>query len=132
MATYARGEIAICKKETKLDYVWLRLTEIIFPERFPHHFKYSWGISYEYFPGWPEQTEEEIIRLCLRHTIFKNFCMYHKLKERLNSRNSHQRCSIRKAVLKIFAIFTGKHQSPFNRLAGFKTCNFYLWILQNF
>ena len=35
--------------------------------------------------------------------------MYHKLKKCLNSRSSHQRCSIEKAVLKIFAIFTGKH-----------------------
>ena len=51
----------------------LRLTEIIFLERFPHPFKYSWRISYEYLPGWPEPTEEEIIRLCLRHTIFINF-----------------------------------------------------------
>ena len=29
--------------------------------------KYSWGVSYEYLPGWPEQTEEEIIGLCLRN-----------------------------------------------------------------
>ena len=35
--------------------------------------------------------------------------MYHKLKKCLNSRSSHQRCSIEKAVLKNFAIFTGKH-----------------------
>ena len=32
--------------------------------------------------GWPEQTEEEIIRLCLCHTIFINFQkhMYYKQK----------------------------------------------------
>ena len=35
--------------------------------------------------------------------------MYHKLKKCLNSRSSHQSCSIEKAVLKNFAIFTGKH-----------------------
>ena len=33
--------------------------------------------------------------------------MYHK-KKCLNSRSSHQRCSIEKSVLKNFAIFTGK------------------------
>ena len=35
--------------------------------------------------------------------------MYHKLKKCLNSRSSHHRCSIEKAVLKNFAIFTEKH-----------------------
>ena len=35
--------------------------------------------------------------------------MYHKLKKCLSSRSSHQRCSIEKAILKNFAIFTGKH-----------------------
>ena len=35
--------------------------------------------------------------------------MYHKLKKCLNCRSSHQRCYIEKAVLKNFAIFTGKH-----------------------
>ena len=28
--------------------LWLRLIKIIFPERFTHPNKYSWGISYEY------------------------------------------------------------------------------------
>ena len=85
---------------------------LIFPKRFPHPYKYSWGISYEYLPRWPELTEKEIIRLCLCHTIFINFkVMYHKLKKCLNSRSSHQSCSIEKAVLKNFAIFTGKHLS---------------------
>ena len=53
--------------------------------------------------------------------------MYHKLKKSLNSRSSHQLCSIEKAVLKNFTIFTEKKpvlESSFNRLAGFKTCNF--------
>ena len=35
--------------------------------------------------------------------------MYHKLKKYLNSRSSHKSCSKEKAVLKNFAIFTGKH-----------------------
>ena len=35
--------------------------------------------------------------------------MYHQLKKCLNSRSSHQSCSIEKAVFKNFAIFTGKH-----------------------
>ena len=42
-------------------------------ERFAHPDKYSWGVSCEYLPGWPETNEEEIIRLCLFHTIFMNF-----------------------------------------------------------
>ena len=36
--------------------------------------------------------------------------IYHKLKKYLNFRSSHQSCSIEKAVLKNFTIFTGKHQ----------------------
>ena len=44
------------------------------------------------------------------HTIFINFkVMNHKLKKCLNSRSRHQSCSIEKAVLKNFALFTGKH-----------------------
>ena len=35
--------------------------------------------------------------------------MYHELKKCLNFRSSHQRCSIKKAVLKNFAVFTGKY-----------------------
>ena len=55
-------------------------------------------------------TEKEIIRLCLCHAIFINFkVMYHKIKKCLNSRSSHQSCSIEKAVFKNFAIFTGKN-----------------------
>ena len=34
--------------------------------------------------------------------------MYHKLKKCLNSKSTHQMCSIEKTVLKNFAIFTGK------------------------
>ena len=40
------------------------------PKRLPHPYEYSWGISYEYLPGWPQSTEKEIIRLCLYDTIF--------------------------------------------------------------
>ena len=78
-----------------------------FPERFPHPGKYSYETPHEY---WLEQTEEEIIRLSLCHTIFINFysCMYHNLKRCLNRRSRHQRCSIEKAVLKNFLIFTRK------------------------
>ena len=36
--------------------------------------------------------------------------IYHKLKKYLDSRSSHQSCSIEKAVLKNFTISTGKHQ----------------------
>ena len=56
--------------------------------------------------------------------------MYHKLKKCVNSRSSHLMCSIEKAALKNFAIFTGKH-SFFNRIAGFKTCNFLKMRLQH-
>ena len=67
---------------------------------------------YEYLQGWPEPTEEEIIRLCLCHTSYLHkFWKLHisKQKKSLHSRTSHQRCSIEKAVLKNFSIFTGKH-----------------------
>ena len=47
----------------------IQIRLFIFPKRFPHPNKYSWGISYQYLPGWPEPTEEEMIRLCLCHTI---------------------------------------------------------------
>ena len=60
---------SLLEKKLKLDQ-WLRLSEIIFPERFSHPGKYSYEIPHEY---WPELTEEEIIRLCLCHTIFINF-----------------------------------------------------------
>ena len=86
------------------------LGKFLFPQEVPSPFKYSWGISYKYLPVWPEPTKKEIIRLCLCHTIFINFkVMYYKLKKCFNSRSSHQSCSIEKAVLKTFAIFTEKH-----------------------
>ena len=53
--------------------------------------------------------------------------MYHNLKKCLNSRRGHQRCSIEKAVLKNFRNIHRKTpvlESLFNRLVGFKTCNF--------
>ena len=134
MATYARREITIWKKnKTKLDQ-WLRL---IFPKRFPHPYQYSCGISYEYLPGWPELNEREIIRLCLCHTIFINFkVMYHKLKKCLNSRSSHQSCSVEKAVLKNLAIFTGKHLCWSLLWIDFGLQDLqtgvFLWILRNF
>ena len=64
------------------------------------------------------------------HTIFIILYvgwMYHKLKKCLICRSSHQRCSREKAILKNFAIFTGKQlcYDVFNRVAGagLKTCN---------
>ena len=42
-------------------------------------------------------------------------------------RSSHLRCSIKKAVLKYFAIFTGKHlclEPVFDKVAGFQGRNF--------
>ena len=53
--------------------------KIQIPERFPHPDRYLWGISYEYLPGWPEPTKEEIIRLCLCHTIFISLLIYYLL-----------------------------------------------------
>ena len=49
--------------------------------------------------------------------IFSKFCK--------KSRSSHQRCSIKKAVLNNFAIFTGKHvsESLFNKIIGLPACN---------
>ena len=46
---------------------------------------------------------------------------------RILVRSSYWRCSIKKAVLENFAIFTGKHLSWsvfFNKVAGLQTCNF--------
>ena len=54
------GKSLFEKKKPKLD----QRLRLIFSKRFPHPYKYSWGISYEYLPGWPELTEKEIIRLC--------------------------------------------------------------------
>ena len=50
-------------------------------------------------------------------------------------RSSHYRCSIKKAVLKNFVIFTGKHmcwsEYLFNKVAGLKACNFIKERLQD-
>ena len=51
------------RNSENIGHIVLGTVNVIFTERFPHPFKYSWGISHEYFPGWPEPTEEEIIRL---------------------------------------------------------------------
>ena len=82
------------QKNPKLNSL-LRLVEIIFPERLLHPDTYSWGISHEYqsyhlsiiLSWWPELTEEEIISLCLCHTIFTEFqsFIYRKQKICLNS-----------------------------------------------
>ena len=133
MATYARRKITIWKrKETKFDQ-WLRLIEIIFPERFPHFYKYSWGISFEYLPGWPKPTEEEIIGLYLCHTIFINFKVV-SITDKKMSQFQKQRPDVFfwKTVLKTFAIKkTPVLESSFNRLARFKTSNFLKKRLQH-
>ena len=71
-----------------------------------------------------------IIRLCLRHTSYLHtFLKLHisQTKKSLNSRSSHQSCSIGKAVLKKFLNINRKTtvlESLFNRVAGLKACNF--------
>ena len=81
-----------------------------FLQEVPSSYKYSWGISYEYLPGRPEPTEEEIIRLwCHTSYLPKFFKLYiSQTKKSLNFRSSHQRCSIKKLFLKNFSIFTRK------------------------
>ena len=141
MATYVRRKIAIWNKETKLD----QRLRLIFPKRFSHPYNYSWGISFEYLARWLEPTNKEIFRLYLRHTIFVNFkVIYHKLKKCLNSRSSYQSCPIEKAVVKNFAIFTGKHLCWSHLLIDLRasiTATFlkrdsdtgvFMWILQIF
>ena len=66
------------------------------------------------------------------------------LKKCLNSRSSHKSCSIEKAVLKNFAIFTGKHlcwslllidlqaSKPATFFKRDSSTSVFLWILQNF
>ena len=53
----------------------------------------------------------------------------------LNIRSCHRRCSVKKDVLKNFAIFTGKHlcliESPFNKVARLKTSQFIKKRLQH-
>ena len=63
-----------------------------------------WILLYKYFSSW------KILRNY--STIF---------------RSSHQKCSIKKAILKHFVIFTGKHLCMgllFNKVAGHQTCSF--------
>ena len=70
-----------------------------------------WILLYKYFSSW------EILRNY--STIF---------------RSSHWRCSIKKAILKHFVIFTGKHLCRglfFNKVAGHQACNFIKRRLQH-
>ena len=70
-----------------------------------------WILPYKYFSSW------EILRNY--STIF---------------RSSHQRCSIKKAILIHFVIFTGKHLRRylfFNKVAGHQACNFIKKRLQH-
>ena len=45
-------------------------------------------------------------------------------KKSLMGRSSHQRCSVKIAVLKNCAIFTPVLESYINKVAGLKACNF--------
>ena len=70
-----------------------------------------WILPYKYFSSW------EILRNY--STIF---------------RSSHRRCFIKKAILKHFVIFTGKHRYRglfFNKVAGHQACNFIKKRFQN-
>ena len=66
--------------------------------------------------------------VCVIHKF--QSCMYHKLRKCLNSRRSRQRCYIEKVVLNIHRK-TIVLESLFNRLAGFKTCDFLKKRLQH-
>ena len=101
------GKSLFAKNKPKLD----QRLRLIFPKRLPHPYKYSWGISYEYLPRWPESTEKEIIKLYMfvSYYFHKYYFYTSQTKKCLNSRSSHQRCSIEKSVFKNIAIFTGKH-----------------------
>ena len=61
--------------------------------------------------------------------------MYHKPKKCLNSRSNHQRCSIEQKRLFLKILQYSQENtcvgSRFNRLAGFKTCNFIKKRLQH-
>ena len=72
------------------------------------------------------------------HKIFKPLQSGVKI---LKTRSSHQRCSIKKAILKNFVIFTGKRlcwslfltsYRPVTLWKGDSTTGIFLWILQNF
>ena len=65
--------------------------------------------------------------LTMEHFSFQNSKLCNRMVSSIN-RSSHQRCSIRKGILRNFAKFTGKHlyQSLF---FGTKV---FLWIFRNF
>ena len=74
-------------------------------------------LFYKFFRTNISQVELEILRNS--STIF---------------RSSHRRCSIKKAILKHFVIFTGKHLCRglfFNKVAGHQACNFIKKRLQH-
>ena len=68
-----------------------------------------------------EKLDWEIIFFTV---IFSKFCEIF--------RSSHSRCSIKKAVLKNFAIFTGKHLCRLIKLKRHFNKGVFLWILRNF
>ena len=58
-----KGESSFEKKAT-LNW-WLRLIETIFPEMFPHHDKYSWGILYIYQGDHKQPTKKSLEHFCI-------------------------------------------------------------------
>ena len=64
-------------------------------------------------------------------TLTRNSCH----PERIKCKSSHRSCSVKKAVLKICAMFTGKplmlEPLFFNKVAGFPACNFIQKRLQH-
>ena len=81
-----------------------------------------------------------ILRNCsnLLKTFFKENFFFRSVQftfAKITDRSSHQRCSIKKGVLRNFAKFTGKHlyQSLFfNKAAGLKKRLWHRWFPVNF
>ena len=63
-----------------------------------------------------------LLQTPLKVPYFEKHCPLNK-KERAEREGLHQRCSIKKGVLRNFTKFTGKHQSQsllFNKVAGLR------------
>ena len=74
-----------------------------------------------------ENFRRKSLLLTMKHFSFQNSKLCNRMVSSIN-RSSHQRCSIRKGILRNFAKFTGKrlYQSLF---FGTKV---FLWIFRNF
>ena len=124
----AGREIALRKKETKLDQ-WLRLIEISFPERFPHPDKQPWGISshmntYQSGRNRPRKKPLDYVCVILSSYILKFYLS--QTREKV----SIPEAATRRVLQKKLFLKISQHlqentslESPFNRLAGFKTWN---------